>query len=525
MPRTPLFREVRRTLRFAAYLEATHTPTEEGVERVLEERLRWTRRRFLQTAAVAAAGVLAGVPRLARAAACPSCNDVIIVGAGISGLTCAYRLQQNGVQARVLEAATRVGGRMFSLRNHFPDGQLTELGGEFFDSDHRAILGLAGELGVPIIDLAYVNGTQGNAYWFGGKLIPTDTHLIDAFRPVAAKIVEQTGEDGEGCGVDWKNHPLQGVALDKMSISQWLQENRIASPIADILKVAYTGEYGLDPDEQSALNLVCLIGTEPGTYELLGESDERFHAAEGNDVIPQRLAQRLEREVELGTQLVRLGRASDGRYELTVQRGTATDVLKAETVVISLPFTVLRQVEIAPALQEELPPAQRQAIRELGYGTNAKLICGFGRRVWAEKGFTGATFSDLGYQSCWETSRGQAGTHGLLTNFLGGKAGVALADGSEGDHAKTFVGQADKLFPGVAKAFTGEAVRFTWPAYKYTQGSYTCYKPGQYQAFAGAEGLATGGLHFCGEHTSGNYSGFMNGGVESGERVAREVLD
>jgi monoamine oxidase len=525
MPRTPLFRDVRKTLRFAAYLEATHTPTEEGIERVLAERFRWTRRRFLQSAAVAAAGVLVGAPRLARAASCPTCNDVIIVGAGISGLTCAYRLQQNGVQARVIEAATRVGGRMFSLRNHFPDGQLTELGGEFFDTDHRAILGLAGELGVPIIDLAWANGTQGNAYWFGGKLIPTDTHLIDAFRPVAAKIIEQIGECRENCGVDWQNHPPAGIALDRKSISQWLQENQIGSPIADILKVAYTGEYGLDPDQQSALNLVCLIGTEPGAFELLGESDERFHAVEGNDMIPQRLAQRLEREVELGTQLVRLGQTSDGRHELTVQRGATREVLKADTVVISLPFTMLRKVEIDPALWEKLPPAQRQAIRELGYGTNAKLICGFDRRVWAEKGYTGATFSDLGYQSCWETSRGQAGTHGLLTNFLGGQAGVDLADGSEGDHAKKFVGQVDKLFPGVTKAFTGEAVRFTWPTYPHTLGSYTCYKPGQYQAFAGAEGLATGGLHFCGEHTSSNYSGFMNGGVESGERVAREVLD
>lgn len=525
MPRTPLFREVRKTLRFAAYLEATHTPTEEGIERVLAERFRWSRRRFLQTAAVAAAGLVVGAPRLARAAACTSCNDVIIVGAGISGLTCAYRLQQNGVQARVIEAATRIGGRMYSLRNHFPDGQLTELGGEFFDTDHRAILGLAGELGVPIIDLAWTNGTQGNAYWFGDKLIPADTHLIDAFRPVAAKILEQIGECGDDCGVDWQNHPPAGVALDRKSISQWLQENRIGQPIADVLKVAYTGEYGLDPDEQSALNLVCLIGTEPGAFNLLGESDERFHAVEGNDVIPTRVAQRLDREVELGTQLVRLGRSSDGRYELTVDRGGRTDVLKADTVVITLPFTVLRKVDFAPEIRNELPPAQQQAIRELGYGTNAKLICGFDRRVWVEKGFSGATFADLGYQSCWETSRGQAGTHGLLTNYLGGRKGVALADGDVNDHARQFVAQVTRLFPGVDKAFTGEAVRFTWPTYPYTQGSYTCYKPGQYQAFAGAEGLATEGLHFCGEHTSARFSGFMNGAVESGERVAREILD
>jgi monoamine oxidase len=520
MSRTPLFREVRRTLRLAARLEADRLPTAEGLER-LAARTRsghWTRRRFL-TATGLAAGALA-VPRLARPARAAAGSQVVIVGAGAAGLTCAYRLQQHGVEARVIEAGTRVGGRMYSLRNRFPDGQTTELGGEFIDSDHTALLALASELGLAVDDLAYVGGTSGNVFAFEGRLIRHDNQLLEAFRPLAAKILEEIGPDGEHCEVRFDHATAEGRELDATSLAEWLSTRGFTGLIAEVLKVAYLGEYGLEPQEQSALNLLCLVGAEPPPVEIYGESDERFHLAGGNDALPQRLAQRLSRPVELGTRLEAIRAAGSG-YELTVSRGAGRDAYLADAVVLAIPFTLLRQVD----LQVELPQAKRRAIAELGYGTNAKLICGFGKRVWTEAGATGAVFTDLGFQACWETSRGQAGTHGILTNFLGGTAGARLHEGASETHAKRFTTQLDKVFPGAGRAATGQAVRFTWPAFPLSLGSYSCYRPGQYAAIRGAEGFTVGGLHFCGEHTSLRYGGFMNGAVESGERVARKILD
>src|SRR6185436_11825213 len=95
---------------------------------------------------------------------------VVILGAGTAGLTCAYRLQQCGVRATILEAAPRVGGRMYSLQNFFPDDQVAELGGELIDTDHHAVRNLAHELGLELIDLAYLDGSNGHDYFIDGKL-------------------------------------------------------------------------------------------------------------------------------------------------------------------------------------------------------------------------------------------------------------------------------------------------------------------------------------------------------------------
>ncbi|MDQ3281299.1 MAG: FAD-dependent oxidoreductase [Acidobacteriota bacterium] len=83
--------------------------------------------------------------------------------------------------------------------------------------------------------------------------------------------------------------------------------------------------------------------------------------------------------------------------------------------------------------------------------------------------------------------------------------------------------EADKVFPGTAAGYEGKAVRQIWPAYEWTLGSYTCYKPGQYQRYYGALAQPQGRLIFAGEHTVAE-SGFMNSAVESGERAATQVL-
>jgi monoamine oxidase len=166
-----------------------------------------------------------------------------------------------------------------------------------------------------------------------------------------------------------------------------------------------------------------------------------------------------------------------------------------------------------------------KAIQELGYGTNAKLMVGYKSRLWQEANSDGSTYTDLPYQNTWDTSLGQPGKSGIITNFTGGKQGLEVGKGSPESQAANFVEQFDKVFPGSKAAYNQKAVRFHWPSYPFTLGSYACYKPGQYTAFRGAEGEAVGNLHFAGEHTSLESQGYMNGASESGERVAQEILE
>jgi monoamine oxidase len=180
----------------------------------------------------------------------------------------------------------------------------------------------------------------------------------------------------------------------------------------------------------------------------------------------------------------------------------------------------LRKVRI----DVDLPGAKRRAIAELGYGTNAKLMIGFDRRPWRDHGANGASMSDLAFQTTWETSRKQPGSAGILTNFTGGRHGVERGDGSAAEQAARAVADLERVFPGVAAARDGgREARMHWPTHPWAQGSYACFRPGQWSALRGAIGESVGGLHFAGEHCALETQGFMEGGCESGEIAAVAV--
>lgn len=521
MARSPIFREVQGAVRLASWLEKAPLGAAEALERA--RAAQWDRRRFLRTAVAAAAG--AGLAPFSRAIAKgPQAPRVVIVGAGTAGLVCAYRLQQQGIASRVLEASTRAGGRMFSLRKFFPDNQLTELGGEYIDSNHATMHRLVKELGLTLTDFATEKKPAGeHAFFFENRLVPIDANFIDMFRPVARAIaadLKSMKRDEDGKEEISYDTPY-AAEIDRLSISEWFGKREISGLPERILRTAYVGEYGLEIDQQSALNLLLTMGDETASDEVrvFGQSDERFHIVEGNDSIPTRLAEGLKRPVELGSRLEAV--TSEGEaFRLVVRRDNATEEIKGDIVVLALPFTVLRGAD----LRVKLPEAKRRAIRELGYGTNAKLIAGFSRRVWEAAHSTGYTFTDLEFQCCWETSRGQPGSHAILTNFAGGRLGERLNQGSLEDRAARFVSQVERIYPGTADAFTKKAIRQHWPSSPFALGSYTCYKPGQYSTLSDSVATSVGNLFFAGEHTSEDFNGYMEGAAESGERAAREVL-
>src|SRR4051794_18286155 len=251
MPRTPLFSRLRRSLRAADHLERTHASFDEALDD-------WSRRKFLTTSAAAAAGAAIGWPKLTRA---QDAARVVILGAGTAGLTCAYRLQQSGVPSMILEAAPRGGGRMYSLQNYFFDKQVAELGGELIDTEHHAIRNLAKELGCELLDLTYLDSNNGHDYFIDGQLYKADAEWIEAFRPIAALVRAEIGETAEHCDVTWNSGTAHGKELDRMSIAEWLDRRQVSGSIRKLIRAAYVGEFGLELDEQSALNFLCAVGT------------------------------------------------------------------------------------------------------------------------------------------------------------------------------------------------------------------------------------------------------------------------
>jgi monoamine oxidase len=503
------------------------TPLLDAIQRmtadVAAEERHTSRRDFLRDAAAAGAaasafGVLA--PR-ARAATPP--GRVVVVGAGLAGLTAAYRLKQAGVIAEVHEASDRLGGRCWTLRGFFADGQIAEHGGELIDQGHTAIRKLASELGLKLDNLLKAEDGNEQTNWFDDARYSYEQATADL----------KTGWQKLHKDVSAASYPTlfdlsteRGRELDRMSIVDWINETfpgGVKSRIGQLLDVAYNIEYGAESSEQSALNLVYLLGySGQGQLRIFGPSNEKYHVVGGNDQVPARLVDRLAGQITTGSELVAIRVTAAGRWELTFRQGSGAQTITADRVVLALPFSIMRlSVNFSKAGWE---PLKETAIREQGMGTNSKLHLQFSSRVWRPQGFNGETFSDRGYQNTWEVTRAQPGASGILVNYTGGKVGASFGSGTLQSRAQQFLSQVEPVLPGVTGAYNGRAFLDYWTAYPWTKGSYSYWKVGQYTKFAGMEGRRQGTCHFAGEHTSIDFQGYLNGAVETGERAVAEIL-
>jgi monoamine oxidase len=479
-----------------------------------------SRRRFLGAAGAATVAATTWTPR-ARAAGTEKVGGV---GAGLAGLTCAYRLKQAGVTASVFEASDRLGGRCWSITDAFP-GLVAEHGGELIDTGHLELRQLCQELRLPLDNLLQgeQNGTQA-LYWFDGAPY-TYAQAGQDFNGVYQKLHNDVS--AASYPTTYSISTQRGRELDNMSIIDWINESvpgGIRSKFGQLLDVAYNIEYGAECSEQSSLNLLYLLGYRgQGQVRLFGPSDEKYHVRGGNDRVTSALGAALAGQITRQRELVAIVRKADGRYTLTFKDGLTTFTEAADRLVLALPFSILRSsVDYSKAGFSTL---KQTAIRELGMGTNSKLHVGFSTRHWRTLGNNGETYSDRGYQNTWEVSRGQPGAAGILVDYTGGKIGASFGSGTPDSRAKTFLAQIEPVLPGITKAYNGRAAIDFWSDNKWTKGSYSYYKVGQYQRFGTAESdIANGNCHFCGEHTTQDFQGYLNGAVFTGMRVASEVL-
>jgi monoamine oxidase len=483
------------------------------------------RRQFLRQTSLAAAAAL-GSPLLQAKRFTGPRPRLAIVGGGLAGLTCAYRLRQAGIVAPVYEANSRLGGRCWTRRGDFVEGQIAEHGGELIDQSHKQLRQLAQELRLPLDNVlaAEAKGTEATFYVDGGRY-----SYRDATADVKA-IWKKLHRDLMLAGYPtlyYQSTP-RGRELDRMSILDWLDESLPGgrhSRLGRLLDVAYNIEYGAECGEQSALNLIYLLAyNSPGQFTLFGSSNEKYHLRGGNDQVVTALAEALPGQIVSGTALIAVRRTAGGAYTLTFQSGHHTYDETVDKVVLALPFSILRHaVDLS---QSGFSERKLLAIDELGMGSNSKLNVQFGWRYWASAAGlhnNGDTFSDTGYQATWEVSRAQPGTAGILVAYSGGHHADSFGTGTAAERALEFLGQVDPVLPGLGSAWNGRATVDYWRGDPFTRGSYSFWKVGQYTQFAGAEGERESDVHFCGEHTSIDYQGYLNGAVETGERVAAEI--
>jgi monoamine oxidase len=483
-----------------------------------------SRREFLRRSAAVGAGVAGGLAfgwNRARAASAQEAN-VVIVGAGLGGLSCAYRLMRHGIASTVYESRDRVGGRCWTIRV-FDNEQTAEHGGQYIDSRHRQIRNLARELDVPLVDTfaqSFPTG-EGDYFWFDGAFRTRDEIFAD-FPLVLDRLKKDYQEAGR---YFYDQAKPDAIAFDRMTVDEWLDENvpgGLTSLLAQAIERSNTGFWGLDGDQLSAINLFeFYLAPYPG-------ADERYRVDGGNDVIPTRLAEELPEEtVRFEQPLEAAWTRSDDTIGLRFA-GEASDVV-ADVAVFALPFTVLRDVDTSGL---ELSERRRRAIDTLAMGTNAKLQFQM-KRSLVDVDWTGAFRSDDPEFGTWDSTYGQSDPHPetpVITIYTGGRSGAGYpTDVPHGMAPPAIIGAAlDALARGVVdirEAFNGIAYLDSWVDDPWVHGSYAGFAPGQYTDFWGFLDEPEGNALFAGEHTSTHSQGYLNGGVESGERAARQVFN
>ena len=480
------------------------------------------RREFLRrTSALAFAGAVPAWMPLAHGA---ERSNVVIVGAGLAGLTAAYELKKAGVRASIVEGSPRVGGRCWTERSAFADGQVAERGGELIDTTHEDIRALAEEFGLPLDDLleAEPAGSQALAFFDGGSYTTADVNRD------FAQLLPRLSADSKLLGDElptYRKHTAAQRELDRMSASQWIASRVAGGPhsrFGRLLINAYGEELGGDPDEISAITIVSLLAGSPADrFSPYEESDQRFHIRGGNDQLVARLAAAVDGQIVTGTRLVGLARRTDGRYRLTLLRDAAEREEIADRVILALPFTLLRVVDLKHA---GFGARKVRSINELGMGRNTKLQLEFSERFWVRENCNGEYRLQGTFQTTWDVTRAQPGAAGILNFFSGGAAAVTASQGDLAERARESLRELTRYRPGIEPHWNGRVIRNAWDRNPWSLGSYALIKPGQYTSFYGVEGEREGNVFFAGEHTSIDSQGYLDGAVETGKRAAGEVL-
>ncbi|MBL7542507.1 MAG: FAD-dependent oxidoreductase [Bdellovibrionaceae bacterium] len=522
MAKSPLFKKIVSLLRQASFKHATTQQLELDHSRRRLLASAWTTSMALwpTTQLLSSCAHLSDMAKTARSSEDP----VVILGAGIAGLTAAYYLTQASVPCVVYEASSRIGGRMFTLKGFNREDMVCELGGELVDSNHEDLLSLCTHLDIAVDDFAPGDvGLVDSLYYFRKKYY-TDKELLPLFKPFAARLKRDR---------QMLKDPQVARKMDRISLDAYLDRfTDVETWVVDLIRMAYVGEMGLDAAEQSCLGLIYMIETDVAKgFHIYGDSDESKKIRGGNISLVQKLENTLRThgvEIHLQQPVLKLQELSSG-LKITFGKDEATHEVLAKRTICTIPFSILRDIEGVSQLS--LSPLKKKYIREVSYGTNSKLMIGYQKRIWRQgiqKGSrlipasNGMVYSDLDVQNIWETSRIQIGSSGILTSFSGGYKGAQLML----DSLNSNIDLVNQIFPMTKNLHDGNHAMMNWSKMPYVRGSYSSASVGQMTEFADLQWTPerSDSLIFAGEHVADRFQGFMNGACRSGKKAAEWVI-
>ena len=458
------------------------------------------RRAFLS---VAAGGVLAK-------GATP--GKVIIAGAGMAGLSCAWELRKRGYDVVVLEGQGRPGGRVETLREGLAPGLTAETGATRIPDIHEFTIAYVKEFGLALepfkpgpalADVFHLGGQ--NYVPHAGKEPDWRLNLRPEERRLGlAGLAEQylLAPLQQAKGSEARPEVPEAIqAVDRFTLREYLSRQGLSADAVQLLT--------LGVDDTISAGLVLLVEFNHAS------AHEVFHIRGGNDQLPNAIAAGLSGSIRYGCRVVGIGQDDHSAW-VVIESADGRETLRGDYAVSALPFSVARSL----FREARLSSAKQRVIQQQKYFPVDKVFLQMRRNFWAKKGLSGFANTDLLSERFWALGGKSREDRALLLSYVIGAKAAKLDQMSLNDRCVATLADAERVFPGARKHF--EAFRGkSWSEDPWQQGGLARFDPGELN-FIGVSARKEGRIHFAGEHTS-RWNGWIQGAIESGQRVAKEI--
>jgi len=487
-----------------------------------------SRRRWLSgVTASAAAAALTTPATSARAATATTGSttfdtDVVVVGAGYSGLACARALQAAGKQVMVLEARNRVGGRCLNESLPAPYGQYPiEAGAEFLGPTQTRMYELVKEFGLQTFRTyntgRTVNYTGGTRTTYSG-VIPL-ANILAAGEGAVAMLRLDTMAKTLPAEAPWQ--AAKAVEWDNQTFQTWMDRNLLTAAGKDLLRLAILSLLSCEPREVSLLFVLSYIRAAGSLQTLLatdggGQQDRVVGASQ---VIALAMARTLGDRIVFESPVQNIQQDANGVYV----SGPDFTVRARRVVMATSPWVAGRvsyDGELSPLMQQRLQLMQRMPM-----GTIWKVHCVYDRPFWRDDNLNGQVTSDAFITKVtFDNTPPQAGAPGVMMGFIDGIDAVQALTMTQAQR-KAKVIEAFTAYFGAKAANPVGYLEHNWQAENFSGGGPTGFAvPGALTTFGPALRRPVGRLHWAGTETATVWTGYMEGAVRAGERAAQEVI-
>ncbi|UOQ42811.1 flavin monoamine oxidase family protein [Halobacillus salinarum] len=456
-------------------------------------------------------------------------KHILIAGAGMAGLVTGSLLKQAGYRITIIEANNRIGGRIFTVRKPFTQGNYLDVGAMRIPDTHELAMAYIQKFHLSLHpfmntsdkDFIFVNNvlTTKRYYekhpevlqyplvgWEKGK---TATELLTAaIQPFLDKYENSNQEE--------KNHLKQEYS--RYSIGEFLKYNPLGPSLSKAAVRLIGVLLGIEGfPEFSFLDILTDI-----IYPIFNKETQFFEINGGNDHLPHAFLPHLASNIVFNQRIKRIYQSSEGvTFETAHTVNGDTYLFSGDEAVITLPFTVLQFIDMIPF--ESVSFQKRKAICELPSVPSIKIGMEFKHRFWETMNY-GNIISDqpirFTYPSSHQNPFNSSGV--LLASYSWGQNALLWNSVSPSQMTEMVLKDLANVYGTVVYKEFRQSISFNWSRNPFSAGCFTLFIPGQGENFSEYIRQPEGKLHFAGEHTS-NFHGWIEGAIESGIRAAYEL--